>query len=314
MGRMIFCSTIIPTVGRESLARAVESVLHQDLSEVDFELLVVNDSGKPLEHAKWQRSEKVRIINTYKHERSVARNTGASIARGNYLHFLDDDDWLLPGAFQQFHELSQKSGVKWLYGITQLLDRYHNPTIQLRHNLNGNCFLQAMAGEWIPLQSSFIERKAFFRTGGFNPLLAGPEDIDFQRRFFLEEDAAETPNIVACVVIGEEGSTTDYIRHSSVSRQAREFILEMPNAYSRMLPSAKGPTWHGRMMRIYLTSTAWNLKHRQFLKAASRGITSAGCCLIAGRSLFSTQYWKAVSKPYASTTFERGIRDAYQER
>ena len=39
------------------------------------------------------------VVNTHHSERSVARNTGAALSHGDYLHFLDDDDILLPGAY-----------------------------------------------------------------------------------------------------------------------------------------------------------------------------------------------------------------------
>jgi glycosyltransferase involved in cell wall biosynthesis len=43
---MLF-STIIPTVGRPELSRAVESVLKQDFQTDQSEVIVVNDSGAP---------------------------------------------------------------------------------------------------------------------------------------------------------------------------------------------------------------------------------------------------------------------------
>ena len=44
----VFSSTIIPTVDRPTLGRAVLSVLDQEFAEADFEVIVVNDSGAPL--------------------------------------------------------------------------------------------------------------------------------------------------------------------------------------------------------------------------------------------------------------------------
>src|SRR5688572_12344723 len=105
----MLCSTIIPTIGRSSLQRAVESVLSQSVPGKEFEVLVINDSGSLLPEAKWQRSAMVKIINTNRRERSVARNTGAAAARGTYLHFLDDDDWLTEDAYQHLWALSQYS-------------------------------------------------------------------------------------------------------------------------------------------------------------------------------------------------------------
>lgn len=305
-----FCSAIIATIGRPSLSRAVESVLQQSLPDRNFEVIVINDSGKPLPNVDWQASKNVQIISTNQRERSVARNTGAAIAKGKYLHFLDDDDWLAPGAYQSFFQLSQTSNAKWLYGVTQLVDRQHNPSIQLKHNLHGNCFLQAMAGEWIPLQASLMERNTFLRIGGFSPFLTGPEDIDLLRRFLLEEELAETPNLVAYVIMGGVGSTTDYAQHPQASRQARENILDGSHVFRRMSVSAVNPFWRGRMLRVYLTSAVWNLGHRRFFSAASRIWSSIVTLLHAGTTVLTKDFWRAVSKPYASLTFEQGIQES----
>jgi glycosyltransferase involved in cell wall biosynthesis len=306
----IFCSTIIPTIGRSSLSRAVESALNQNIPEGDLEVLVMNDSGAHLSKTDWQKSEQVQVVNTNRRERSVARNTGAAIAKGQYLHFLDDDDWLAPGAYQHFWDLSQSTNAKWLYGITQLVDRQNNPLIQLRHHLQGNCFVQAMAGEWIPLQASLIERKTFLEIGGFNPLLSGPEDIDLLRRILRTEDVCETPNIVAYVIMGGEGSTTDYVQHPQASRWAREILLDSPNVHARMRSSAVNSFWRGRMLRVYLTSAVWNLGHRRFFSVASRIWSATVTILQSGTGMLSKDFWWAVSKPYASLTFERGIQES----
>ncbi|HSM70184.1 MAG TPA: glycosyltransferase family A protein, partial [Anaerolineales bacterium] len=297
-----------------TLSRAVESVLTQTLPSSDYELIVVNDSGIPLPEADWHRSEQVQVLNTHQRERSVARNTGAAIARGKYLHFLDDDDWVTPDAYQHFLELSRSSDAKWLYGMTQLVDRQDEPSIQLRHNLQGNCFVQVMAGEWIPLQSSLIDRKTFMRIGGFNPLLTGPEDIDLLRRILLEENIDETPNLISQVIMGGEGSTTDYNQHPQASRWARENILESTQAYARMRSSAVNPFWQGRMTRIYLTSIIWNLKHGRFFTAASRMIFSLASMVSSASGIFSKRFWRAVLRPYASRTFENGFREVQNEK
>ncbi len=307
----MFCSTIIPTIGRPSLDRAVESVLSQQfVDEADFEIIVVNDSGKTLPSAKWQNSGCVSIIETNQHERSFARNVGASIAKGEYLHFLDDDDWLAPNALQSFWKLASKSDAGWLYGTSQLVDRQHMPLIQLTHKLSGNAFLQTMAGEWIPLQASLIRSDIFFKVGGFDPLLIGPEDIDLLRRITLNSHIVETSVLVAYIVRGKKGSTTNYDTHSLGSRQAREKILESPEAFTRLRNTAETDFWRGRFSRIYLTSTIWNLQNKRLSTALSRALSSMRTMLFAQSSLFSASYWAALTKPFRSETFARGIENA----
>lgn len=303
----MFCSTIIPTIGRPSLNRAVESVLSQGFVEEDgFEIIVVNDSGSVLSDADWQHSDRVTIIETFQRERSIARNVGASVARGKYLHFLDDDDWLAPNALLSFWELAGVCDAGWLYGTSQLVDRQHKPLIQLTHGLSGNVFLPTMAGEWIPLQASVIKSDVFFEVGGFNPLLVGPEDIDLLRRVALHDNIAETPDLVAYVVMGKMGSTTDYNAHPLASRWAREKILDAPEAFFRLRDKATICNWRGRFSRIYLTSTIWNLRNKRMLMALSRAFSSLRTLFIARSSLLSTSFWDALTRSYQSETFARG--------
>ncbi|HUG43780.1 MAG TPA: glycosyltransferase family 2 protein [Acidobacteriota bacterium] len=304
----MFCSTIIPTVARPSLERAVRSVLDQELDGADFEVIVVNDSGRPLGGAAWQRSPHVRVIDTNRRERSLARNTGAAVSRGRYLHFLDDDDWLAPNALCALKELADREVAAWIYGATQLVDRKGRPLIQLRHRLKGNCFLQVMAGEWIPLQSSLIASQTFFDVGGFHPLLSGPEDIDLLRRVALTEELAGAEAIVAYVVRGDAGSTTDYREHSAQSRWARERILDQPEAFGRLRAAASSrDEWRARIARIYLTSAVWNLQRGRFSKAISRLTHGFAVLAASAPLLLSGRFWSSLASPYASETFARGI-------
>ena len=304
----MFCSTIIPTIGRRTLARAVTSILSQNFDKDDFEVIVVNDSGSSLLAAEWQSSGRVRVVNTNRRERSVARNTGAAIAKGKYLHFLDDDDWLFPDALCHFWQLSQNQQEPWLYGSSQLIDRSGNKLIQLDHEIQGNCFLQAMAGEWIPLQSSLIDAELFHRLGGFSTLITGPEDIDLFRRICLWGNIVGTSSLIASIERGDEGSTTPYKQHPVLSRLAREQILDDPLAFHRMKESATSGYWLGRMLRIYFTSAIWNLQHKLLSTAASRLVSGLSVIVLSHFRIFSVNFWNAFLKPYQSPTFARGFR------
>ena len=74
-----------------------------------------------------RRPARVRIIATNRRRQSVARNTGAAVAAGRYLLFLDDDDWLATGALASLLKpmLSGSSFVVSYGGA--LLRRYNRP-------------------------------------------------------------------------------------------------------------------------------------------------------------------------------------------
>lgn len=307
----MFCSTIIPTIGRPTLRRAVESVLTQTFDPQQHEVIVVNDSGRPLPPMGFEHDPRVQIVTTRQRERSVARNTGAAMARGEYLHFLDDDDWLVPGALTALRTLAAgHPHAGFLYGATQVVDRQNEPVLQLRPHKVGNCAVQAMAGEWIPLQASLIKAGAFYAVGGFNVLITGPEDIDLLRRIALQWDLAETDAVVATVEMGLDNSSTNYTDHPRQSRIAREQILHGNGVFARMRASATTPEWKGRLTRIYATSAVWNLQHGRWLAAISRLLTALWSMVTGGSALLHRSYWRALRRQYASDTFARGFAAA----
>lgn len=310
----MFCTSIIPTVGRKTLQRAVQSILDQSLSADEFEVIVINDSGSPLPFEAWQTSRRVRVVDTDHRERCVARNVGAALAKGTYLHFLDDDDWLLPGALEGFWKLSQDhQGAAWLYGGTVIYDREDQPVIHLIHKLGPNCFVQTMAGEWIPLQSSLIHHANFHQLGGFNPFIPGIEDVDLARRMSLHFDLIGTATLVAGVGLGTTNSTTNQSRARLEGRGARELILNETGVFHRLWQSAQNGFWRGRIVRLYLTSAVWNVSHKRFFTAASRLSHASGAMLKSiFTSLFSREFWRAILGPYESEAFSRGQQERQQ--
>ena len=302
----MFLSTIIPTIARPSLAVAVISILNQQFDADDFEIIVVNDSGAPLPEEDWQRSERVRIIHTNKRNRSIARNVGAAAARGRYLHFLDDDDWMLPDAFKNFWDLSKTyNEAAWLYGAFRLVNNVGERITDLFPDETGNCAIQLMAWEWLPLQASMIASEPFFQVGGFAPLpslLGGFEDVDISRQISLKYSVARMDQIVAAIRTGEVGSTTNYIDMFKQNRQSREKALMMPGVFNRLKDSARSSPrssyWLGKVIYYYLASMKWNLQRKFLLMAASRLYFSAVGFVFSGQHLLTTDFWRGLTKPH----------------
>lgn len=298
----VFSSTIIPTINRKTLSRAVHSVLDQDFRADDFEVIVVNDSGKPLQEADWHSSERVCVIHTNRRERSVARNAGAAIARGKYLHFLDDDDVLLPGALNAFWNLDQQNNATWLYGSYRTVDNDGNIIEEIHPNMGGYIFSLLVAGESIPFQASLIKADRFFEIGGFDSslIVLGVEDRDVGRRLAPCGPVAYAPAIVAQIRIGERGSTTNWEVIVEGDRWSREKALKLQDSYAYIRKSIRFCLQHdrifhsnlsGRMFRAYIASMAWNLQRGNFMVAASRGL--AGLSL-AGIDVLTQDFWRGL--------------------
>ena len=157
----MLCSTIIPTVNRPSFERALKSALEKDIDPELHEIIVVNDSGRPLPDVDWLRSNQIKILNTNKTERSVACNSGAAIATGKYFKILQDDDYLLPGSLNALIDIAETSGCAWFYGA---FDRVDNDDVFMSRcpaEINGNVFAVPVTGGNLHLSISLIRRDVF---------------------------------------------------------------------------------------------------------------------------------------------------------
>jgi glycosyltransferase involved in cell wall biosynthesis len=309
----VFCSFIIPTIGRSTLERSVMSVLEQDFQDADFEVIVVNDSGRTLQKADWHESHRVRIINTFNRERSFARNIGAATAKGKYLWFLDDDDWILPGATSILYRLTltyPKAG--WLYGGLQIVNEKDEILADLNSELSGNCFAQIMGGAWVPIQSSIVSTKVFFQLGGFNPHILVTEDLDLCRRFSYVSEFATTRETVACLLRGESWSTSsNYNKATENTKKSRDCVLSESAAFTRLMSSARTPYWFGRILRVYLSTINWNIRQFHLFTAMSRFIYTCLVLFKSNRHLLSREFWAGMKADHVPGTLHY-VMQAYE--
>lgn len=112
MKKEILISIIIPIYNAEKyLHRTIESVLKQTYG--NYELILINDGSTDdsekicYEYAK--NSLNISVINIPNSGVSNARNKGLKVAKGEYIMFLDSDDWIDSDCLQNLvKELKQK--------------------------------------------------------------------------------------------------------------------------------------------------------------------------------------------------------------
>ncbi|MEH7129316.1 glycosyltransferase family 2 protein [Neobacillus drentensis] len=97
-------SVVIPVYNVENyLHRCVDSVLNQSFQ--DFEIILIDDGSKDKsgkicdEYA--QIDKRIRVIHKENARVSAARNDGIKSAKGKYISFIDSDDWIDPGMYQE---------------------------------------------------------------------------------------------------------------------------------------------------------------------------------------------------------------------
>lgn len=103
MIRLSIISTLYKTAAY--LPRCIDSLLNQNIPSDEYEIILVND-GSPendLEIAESyaSRYHNIKVVSHPNKGLAGARNTGLSIATGQYLCFVDPDDYILPNSFER---------------------------------------------------------------------------------------------------------------------------------------------------------------------------------------------------------------------
>ena len=175
---MPLVSVIIRSMDRPTLQEALDSVALQTYPNI--EVVLVNAKG--VGHADagaWCGRFPLRMVGQDGPlRRSRAANLGLDSARGEFLVFLDDDDWFLPGHVAGLVEaLGRNPGKKIAYGCVTCVDEDRRAI--------GKNFCQAfdrvrlLAGNFIPVHAVLFARALVGDGCRFDETLDLYEDWDF---------------------------------------------------------------------------------------------------------------------------------------
>lgn len=95
-----------------AMVRCLDSILNQTLR--DLEVILVNNGSTDQSLAICRNYEvkdpRVRVINLATPNVSLARNAGLEAAQGEFIGFVDSDDWIEPDMMESMVDLCQKTG------------------------------------------------------------------------------------------------------------------------------------------------------------------------------------------------------------
>ena len=107
-------SIIIPVYNTEKyLEKCLSSIINQNIKEL--EIICINDGSLDNSLAILEKfaklDKRIRIINQLNQGVSVARNSGLNIAQGEYIMFVDSDDWLEQNCLETIYNLAKQNDV-----------------------------------------------------------------------------------------------------------------------------------------------------------------------------------------------------------
>lgn len=106
----ILISAIVPVYNSEKFLKdCIKSLRNQSLKEI--EMIFVNDgsSDRSLDILRKYKNidSRIKIINQENSGPSIARNRGLEIAKGEYISFIDSDDWIDKDMYKEMYNLAK---------------------------------------------------------------------------------------------------------------------------------------------------------------------------------------------------------------
>lgn len=196
-------SVICRTVFRETLNETLASVKAQTWP--DIELVIVDASGKGQQPDSLEAGTYHLICHNQPLDRPRAANAGLDAATGDYLLFLDDDDWISPDHIQQLMDALNQSNAQACYSKTRkalsdgtLTDEVIDETFTTAKLRRDN---------FMPIHSVLFSRQLLDAGCHFDENLAVYEDWDFWLQCAEHTGFIQAPHTGAYYRMGGDSAT-----------------------------------------------------------------------------------------------------------
>lgn len=185
-------TVIIPTYKRaDYITRAIESVLNQTYQ--DFELIIVDDNNpNTKERSKLEKmiepyltNSKIKFIQHEKNKNgAAARNTAINIAKGEYITFLDDDDFYLKKRLEvlvKALENNRDYNAAYTGGVI-----LYKSIFNAKKSGNGQKDFLSQHSYIKTGSNMFFRAEALKKLKGFDETFSRHQDLEIMIRFFRE--------------------------------------------------------------------------------------------------------------------------------
>ena len=264
-------SVIIPVYNtKDYLEKCIVSVVSQTYKDLEIILIddCSNDGSSELLDNWATKDKRIIVIHKEKNEGvSAARNTGLLHAKGEFIGFVDSDDWIEPEMYEQMYKLIEESNADIVIGgLTQISGENKNnilPDVDTGTVLSPDdailkCMPQIGDGYYnLYLWNKLFRRSAVQDNGMvmFDPALSFSEDVVWLITVLLKMQRAVFWKACAYIYcIGREGNSWSFVKRNDslaliekgyiANKQVYELLKDAHskaawNAYQRLLSFRK---------------------------------------------------------------------------
>lgn len=290
-------SVVVPAYNAAwCVARAIDSVLAQTAR--DFELIVVNDGSTDDTAAVLAGyGDRIRVVTQQNAGLSAARNAGIAAATGDWVAFLDADDWWLPGKLAaQLDLVDAQTDIGFCSTAALIVDPEGRQVGTWEDSGAYGDILRDIFATNATVAGSgsavIAQRTLFAQTGGFDTTLRSLEDIDMWMRLAAITRFGCVREAQVCI-LRAPGSMS---RNREVMRNS---ALQVMNKNRDLLPSPdRGAFWRTAMAGVLADYAKWRYRDGE-RAAALRDLAQAFALapLARGRLILSLALAMLTGRP-----------------
>ena len=263
---MALISVIVPVYKVEAyLHRCIDSILGQTFS--DFELILVDD-GSPdgcgaICDGYAARDSRVRVLHQENRGVSAARNKGVGIAAGEYVTFVDGDDWIAPEYLEILYSNARRFRAEVSVCDTKWVEVYPAASAEFPNNSRGFDRREAIReyglksfNKFVLVAGKLIHRE-ILRRHPFPEDRRVSEDMSVVYRWYFAADRVADSDAALYYYYQHPQSITHapFDRHKLQCLKAREEMLDF-------LEQEGFGDVYGVFLHQYLQQAAW--QYEQF--------------------------------------------------
>ncbi len=108
----MFLSIVMPSYNVEQYVKdCLTSCVQSDMAKDDYEIIVINDGSKDAtldvvnSFVEQNPSANIRVVSQENSGLSATRNRGITLAQGDYVWFVDSDDWIADNCIRKIYDI-----------------------------------------------------------------------------------------------------------------------------------------------------------------------------------------------------------------
>lgn len=190
-------SVIIPCYNHgRYLANAIDSLLSQTYEHI--EIIIIDDGS--VDDTAIVAKKYGQIIYYFQKNQglSASRNRGVEMSKGEYIVFLDADDWLLPEAIQQnLQKLQQHPEAAFVSGGHIFYYQPEDKKWEIVKEVESDHYQQMLMGNYIGMPSAVMYQRWAAVKFPFNTSLKNCEDYDQYFRILRKHPVIHHTGLIA---------------------------------------------------------------------------------------------------------------------